>query len=117
MTDVVFTPPWRPLEHEIEKEGLPRQLERELVSGHPLWGNSCKVIGRADINDNIVVACSDGQYAIVHLDWGTGPGDRQHPQANFYSSASALNDALWRVAVWEVFVDEFDPSDPRLRES
>jgi len=113
-SDIAFVAPWRPLQHEVEREGLPRQLAIELSPGHPLWGRSCEVIGRADTNDDILVVCADGRFANVHLTWGQGPGNAQYPHTVFYDTTQELNDALWRDAVWQGFIEEFDPKDPRL---
>lgn len=111
---ITFVAPWRPLQHDVEREGLPRQLAKELSPRHPLWGSGCEVIGRADTNDDILVACADGRFANVHLTWGQGPGDAEYPHTVFYGSTQELNDALWRDAVWQGFVEEYDPNDPRL---
>ena len=114
--EIVFIEPWRPLEHQIEKDGLPRQLERELSPSHPLWQKGREVIGRADTNDDILVRCSDGRFAIVHLTWGIGRGDAEYPHTVFYKTVQELNDALWRDAVWQGFVQDFDQNDPRLQQ-
>lgn len=114
-SDVAFVAPWRPLEHEVEREGLPRQLAKELAPAHPLYRAGCEVIGRADTNDDIVAVCGDGRFAIIHLTWGTGPGNGEYPRAVFYENVRDLNDALWRDAVWQGFVEDFDPNDPRLQ--
>ncbi|AOH83192.1 hypothetical protein AWL63_15945 [Sphingomonas panacis] len=116
-SDVAFVAPWRPLEHDVEREGLPRQLAKELSPDHPLWSAGCEVIGRADSNDDILTVCKDGRFAIVHLTWGQGPGNAEYPHTVIYNSANELNDALWRDAVWQGFVDDFDPNDPRLQVS
>eukprot|EP01035_Chromulina_nebulosa_P059912 gene59912-81968_t len=65
-------------------------------------------------NDGILTVCKDGRFAIVHLTWGQGPGNAEYPHTVIYNSANELNDALWRDAVWQGFVDDFDPNDPRL---
>jgi hypothetical protein len=115
LSAVAFVAPWRPLQHDVEREALPRQLAKELSPDHPLWAAECEVIGRADSNDDILTACKDGRFAIVHLTWGQGPGNAEYPHTVTYDSASELNDALWRDAVWQGFVDDFDPNDPRLQ--
>jgi hypothetical protein len=115
LSDLVFVAPWRRLKYEVEREGLPRQLAKELSPDHQLWSAKCEVIGRADNNDNILTVCEDGRFAIVHLTWGSGPGNAEYPHTMIYNSASELNDALWRDAVWQGFVDDFDPNDPRLQ--
>lgn len=113
-TGIVFAAPWRPLEYQVEREGLPRQLKREVSPDHPLWGLDAEVIGRADTNDDILVSCSDGRLAIVHLTWGRGWGNAEYPGTVFYDTAAELNEALWRDAVWQGFIEDFDPNDPRL---
>ncbi len=65
--------PWRVLSHPADIPGLQLQLERELASGHPLWGKDAHVIGRRVDCDDIVVSCNDETLATVHLDWATGP--------------------------------------------
>ena len=113
-SDVNFVAPWRKLQREVECEALSRQLAKELSPDHPLSGSGCEVIGRADTNDDILVVCADGRFANVHLTWGQGPGNAEYPHTVFYYTSDEVNGALWRDAVWQGFVEDFDQNDPRL---
>ena len=107
--------PFRPLQLTGEEEALQGQLEREVSRLHTLWGKGTKVIGRCTANDDIVVQFldeeSNSRFALVHLTWGTGPGNAEYPSATIYASAQDLSKAMWREAVWMGFVDEFDAGD------
>lgn len=88
--------PWRPLNHASDIPGLQRQLERELASGHPLWGRNAEVVGRRVDNDDVLVRCRDGKLATVHLDWGTGPHayPSEYPSIVHHESLTAFQQVL-----------------------
>jgi hypothetical protein len=84
--------PWRPLSDPLDLPALQRQLERELVDGHPLWGRNAQVIGRRVDNDDVLVCCPDGTPATVQLDWATAPHRRplDYPSMRAHQSTAAL---------------------------
>jgi hypothetical protein len=88
--------PWRPLNHPLDLPALQRQLERELADGHPLWGKSAEVIGRRVDNDDVLVCCSDGTLATVHLDWAKVPHHKpwEYPSTLSHESAAALQQTI-----------------------
>jgi hypothetical protein len=71
--DIQWRAPWRPLTHPLDLPALQNQFRRELAEGHPLWDRDAKVVGRRVDSDDVLVVCSDGAVATVHLDWATGP--------------------------------------------
>lgn len=76
------------------------------------------MIGRSDCSDDIVVhlpgEATNCRFAIVHLTWGTPPGDAEYPGATMFASAQELSKEFWREAVWGGFVEDFDLNDPDL---
>lgn len=80
--------PWRLLTHPLDLPGLQRQLERELAAEHPLWSGRPEVLARRVDNDDVLVRCSDGRFACVHLDWGRGPhpNPAEYPSTRVYGS-------------------------------
>ena len=74
MSDIEWKVPWRPLQFSAEIPGVQRQLEREITSAHPLWKKGAQVLGRRIDCDDVLVKTNDGQFANVHLTWGSGPG-------------------------------------------
>ncbi|MGK9231819.1 hypothetical protein KXS07_09330 [Inquilinus limosus] len=91
---IEFVRPWRRLPDSDEATAIQRRLEFEVTQVHPLWGQGARVIGRSDANDDIVVALSDGRYAIVHLVWGEAPGNVRWPATYFFSLADEISRAM-----------------------
>lgn len=88
--------PWRRLNHPLDLPALQNQLERELADGHALWGKNAEVIGRRVDNDDVLVCCSDGALATVHLDWAKVPHRRpsEYPSVVAHPSASAFQQVI-----------------------
>ena len=63
---------------------LQRQLVRELVPGHPLYGYPCTLLGRHTGNDDVLVALNDNRLVVVHLTWG-GAGDAKYPHTTWFA--------------------------------
>ena len=50
---------------------MERELRRELVPGHPLYGKEPKALARSSARDDVLF--TDGiRFFIVHLTWGRG---------------------------------------------
>lgn len=82
--------PWRSLLSEDEAPFLEAQLQRELVDGHPLFGQTAKALARRDDLNDTLFGLSDGRSAIVHLTFSKGPYTRLIPWAEVYADIEAL---------------------------
>ena len=78
--------PWRKIEFEAEIPALQNQLELEISNKHILWDKKAKIIGRRIDTDDVVVKTKDNLYAIVHLDYSTGPGNEEYPSTDVYKT-------------------------------
>jgi hypothetical protein len=92
--DIEFADPWRELSDESEARSLQHRLQAEITSRHRLGGRGARVIGRSDASDDILVMTADGEFAIVHLTWGTSPVDERWPATSFFRSAAEASRAL-----------------------
>jgi hypothetical protein len=88
--------PWRQLTHSLDLPALQRQLERELADGHPLWDRHAEVMARRVDTDDVLVSCSDGTLATVHLDWAKVPHSRrnEYPSMQVHPSLAALQQVI-----------------------
>lgn len=100
---------WRAVDDREEQLGIQRELDVELSSAHPLWESKPVVFGRCTANDDVLVALSDGRFAIVHLVWhghvDAMPGD--FPSVEFVGDLDELKEFLARSnREWEDENDE-----------
>jgi hypothetical protein len=65
---VTFPPPWFELTG-AHRDGIQAEYDREITRAHLLHGRAGRVIGKSDAGDDVVVALSGGEFAIVHLTW------------------------------------------------
>ena len=65
--DLEWLEPWAPVD-ELLRDALERELDRELVAGHVLFGREIRALARRhDRDDVLFVAESPRQFAVVHL--------------------------------------------------
>jgi len=68
--EIDWKQPWWCLDECLEvRTGIQRELNSEISRRHPLWGLKPVVIGKTDVNDDVIVSLKDGRYACVHLVW------------------------------------------------
>ena len=82
-----FSEPW--VEVGQFADNLVKELRREVVSGHPLWGKEvCAIAQRSDSDD--VLSKIEGiepTYAVVHLTWSGEPELGPHyPAVRLFAS-------------------------------
>ena len=71
--------PWHSVSDDpIQVAGMERELQRELSSGHPLFGMPVKTLARRQDCDDVLFAIQDGsgRVAVVHLTWTQSPPER-----------------------------------------
>lgn len=90
----IWPKPWRPLLTEDEAPFLETQLQRELVDGHPLFGQTAKALARRDDLNDALFGLPDGRVAITHLTFSEGPFTRIIPWTEVYIDIEALLDEL-----------------------
>ncbi len=90
----IWPRPWRSLLTEDEAPFLETQLQRELVDGHPLFGQTAKALARRDDVNDALFGLSGGRVTIVHLTFSKGPFTRLIPWAEVYADIEALIDEL-----------------------
>ena len=79
--------PWREISiHEVES--LTLQLQRELSSGHVLFGVEAKAVARSGACDDVLFELTGHEkpLALVHLAWGRIPQDPPWPSTEFFAS-------------------------------
>jgi hypothetical protein len=91
---VIYRDPWWKIEDPDHRDGLQRQYDREIGAEHILWGAGGVVVGKCDSNDDVLVALSEGRFAIVHLIWTSNPGGATWPTTAIYDSAVAISAAI-----------------------
>ena len=72
---------------------LARQLRRELVPGHRMWGRKWHVVSRDSTSDDVLFISDEGKLANVHLNWSR-KDDPSFPSAGFHDSVEAFADWL-----------------------
>jgi hypothetical protein len=71
--------PWHPVaDNAAQVAGIERELQRELSTGHPLFGLAVKSLARRQDCDDVLFALEDGtgRVAVVHLTWTQSPPER-----------------------------------------
>ena len=85
-----FKEPLLDISEDAEQAGaLAAELQREVAPGHPLYGQSWRVIARALTSDDIVVE-RGGEVAVVHLTWTQKPERPPWPVTTLIASADEL---------------------------
>jgi hypothetical protein len=65
--EVTWLEPWARLE-EQDQDVLERELRRELIAGHVLFGRDARAIARRDDQDDVLFLVeAPPQLAVVHL--------------------------------------------------
>lgn len=59
--------PWIPAPDAAQCLVLTRELQAEVVPGHPLYGITVSLIARIDGEDGMLFDLNDGRVAAVHL--------------------------------------------------
>lgn len=72
---------------------LEAQLTAELASGHPLHGLDCRVIAKAQPQDDVVVVDGD-LVALVRLTWSRRRQQPPYPLVEFADSAAAFRELV-----------------------
>ena len=61
-----FLPPWI----EIDSKGsLEKELQKEVLESHPLFGQKVKAIAKREDNDDVLFQLENEKIAMVHLTW------------------------------------------------
>ncbi|MEQ1755124.1 MAG: hypothetical protein ABL973_13445 [Micropepsaceae bacterium] len=69
----IWLDPWYPVEDQVVRDGLERELALELSPQHVLAGLKFTLIARRDDCDDALFALQDGSVAEVHLTWRQKP--------------------------------------------
>jgi hypothetical protein len=84
--EVEWPEPWVAVANE-RRDALEAELQRELVPGHVLFGNSVTAIAKREDRDDVLFGLSDGRVAEVHLTWRGGPEtNASWPTTTIYQS-------------------------------
>src|SRR5713226_9639112 len=70
--------PWYSIADDSDEAAyMDRELCRELVEGHPLYGLAVRTLGRRQDCDDVLFSLEDGtgRIAVVHLSWTRNPPD------------------------------------------
>jgi hypothetical protein len=74
---------------------LERELERELTTGHPLFGKPVTAVARRlDCDDALFALTGTTSVAIVHLTWSGHPEGGAWPSTELFDSFDA-----WRLYI------------------
>jgi hypothetical protein len=71
--------PWHSVgDDPAQVAGMERELQRELLAGHPLFGLPVKTLARRQDCDDVLFALEDGtgRVAVVHLTYTHSPPER-----------------------------------------
>jgi hypothetical protein len=71
--------PWDNVADDAQQvAGMQRELQREVTSGHPLFGLPVRTLGRRQDCDDVLFAIEDGseRVAVVHLTYTRNPPDQ-----------------------------------------
>ena len=71
------------------RDGVQKELNKEVGPQHPLWGRKPMVIAKSNTNDDVLVFLKGTQFAVVHLIWH-GKIDSQPTK---YPSVGSIGDA------------------------
>ena len=77
-----------------------RVLDRELASGHVLYGVPMEAIGKRDGTDDVLFRLLDGsgRVAVVHLTWTQSPPEHPPwPATEVYASLGAFAEERMRA--------------------
>ena len=70
MSDTVtWLDPWYPVDDEVLRQGLERQLMLEIPPNHILARESVSLIARRGDTDDALFALTEGRVAEVHMTW------------------------------------------------
>ena len=61
--------PWYPIDDEVIRQGLERQLMLEIPADHILARESVRLIARRGDTDDALFALTEGRVAEVHMTW------------------------------------------------
>jgi hypothetical protein len=71
---------------------LVAELNRELATGHPIYGRQARAIAHCSGCDDVVFALEDnGTFALVHLTWSGRPGVPPWPHTTVLPTFVALD--------------------------
>jgi hypothetical protein len=98
MTDevLVVTDPWWDLRgggesEQWQREALTVELQRELRSGHPLFGAIFEVVASCGHCDDVLVRV-ESQWAMVHLSWASEESP-PWPKTTFFDATTDAEEA------------------------
>lgn len=98
---LLFAPPWEDINDypKETREGLLKELKRELHRHHPLYRQKLTLIGRRQDNDDILVETESKQIAVVHLTWTGGKERRGFPSTKVYESKKDFWERAMRMNI------------------
>lgn len=70
-------------------DNLVKELQREVVNGHPLWGKDVRAIAQRTDSDDVLFQLEgdEASFAVVHLTWSGEPeNDTQYPDVRLFTS-------------------------------
>jgi hypothetical protein len=86
---VIWLEPWHSIaDKPFRAANLKRELEREVASGHPLFGVPAEPIGYRSDCDDIAFRLLDGsdRIAVVHLTYSSNWPAASYPRTKIYDT-------------------------------
>ena len=79
MSDTVtWLDPWYPVDDEVIRQGVERQLMLEIPADHILARESVRLIARRGDTDDALFELTEGRIAEVHMTWRRSPETDPH---------------------------------------
>ena len=92
---LVWLEPWSAVD-ERHREGLERELQRELIAGHVLFGREVRAVGRRHDRDDVLFAAGGpSELAVVHLTYAR-EATPDWPHAMLFASVAEFVEGCMR---------------------
>ena len=91
METTEFIEPWFPIEEypESNKGAMEEEAEKEIATGHPLYGKKLHAIARREDKDDVLFRVgTQDKVAVLHLTWSGHAEAEGYPCTAIYESLS-----------------------------